>query len=138
MMSLVQIKTSIYSKLVADTGLVALLGGVNIYDIAQEDAVLPYISYSKITSKTAHELSSDGVEHFIGFVIVAKADSSLTTHNIMARIEAIFDEQFNADDLGAEFKILSINLVQSQIEQVDFERVKASMQFRFLIEKVAT
>ena len=134
MKGLLQLKTSIYAKLLADNSLISLLGGAHIYDIAQEDAVLPYISYSKIISQTIHDLSSDMVEHSISFVIVAKADSSLTTHNIMERMEVVFDEQFSTNDLNDGYELLSLNVINSQIEQVNFELLKGQLDIRVLIE----
>lgn len=134
MKGLLQLKAYIYAKLSADVNLINLMNGVNIYDIVQEEAVLPYITYERIISNPAHQLDADVYAHNIVLSIVAKADSSLTTHNIVARIEQLFEGLIEVEDLNDGFRLLSVDVKKSTIGQVDFEFVKASLEFECLIE----
>ena len=133
MIGLVQLRTYLYSKLSTDSDLTTLMGGMNIYDVVQENAVLPYIAYEQINGQKVHHLDVAVSEHIIRIVIVARADSSLTTHNIMARLEQIIDELPAYDDLTAGYKLSSAELLTTQIEQVDFEFVKGVMDIKLLI-----
>lgn len=134
MLGLVQAKAYLYAKITADTDLATLMDGVRIYDIVQEDAVLPYITYGNISSKLSHILDSEVTEHIVKFIIVAKADSSLTTHNIMARLEQIFDGFAPSEDLTAGFMLVTNELLSTGIEQVNFDNVKGQMDLKLLIE----
>lgn len=133
MMDLIKIKTWVYSKLSTDMSLTNLMNGVNIYDIVQENSPLPYISYEKIISNYKHQLDVQVREHLMTFSIMSKADSSLTTHNIMARMEQVFDEEFEQDDLGDGYKLLSLDIMKAEIAQSDFETVKAIMQIKLTV-----
>ncbi len=137
MHSLLQLKTRVYSKLSADTALISLLGGQHIFDTDQPDAKLPYIAYGKQESETANQLDADLYEHLLELKVVSKADSALTCHNILSRLEVIFDEQFAANDLGGNFKLLLMQVQKVQISQVDFNYVKGLLQLRILVEQVA-
>ncbi|MBL1420250.1 MAG: HK97 family phage prohead protease [Alphaproteobacteria bacterium] len=57
----------------------------------------------------------------------------LTTHNIMARLEQIFDELPANDDLTLGYELSSVNLLSTRIEQVDFEVVKGVIEVKLLI-----
>lgn len=134
MMGLEQLKSYLYAKLSTDDSLITLLAGVNIYDLVQENTPLPYVTYGKISSETSHQLDAQVVEHDVNFIIVARADSSLTTHNIMARLEQIFDELLDNEDLGGGYRLISADLLNTNIEQVDFNIVKAAMLMKLSIE----
>lgn len=134
MQGLVQLKSYLYTKLSVDTSLNNLMNGVNIYDLVQENANLPYIAYGQISSRSVHQLDAEMVEHVVKFAIVAKADSSLTTHNMMARMEQIFTDLLIDEDLSGGYRLASAELVATQIEQVDFELVKGQMELKLVVE----
>ncbi|MBL1242417.1 MAG: DUF3168 domain-containing protein [OCS116 cluster bacterium] len=133
MKGLLPLKTYLYARLSTDTDLIALLGGLHIYDVVQEGASLPYIAYDQISSQRVHQLDAQMSEHILRLVIVARADSSLTTHNIMARLEQIFDELPANDDLTLGYELSSATLLSTRIEQVDFEVVKGVIEVKLLI-----
>lgn len=133
MRGLLPLKTYLYARLSTDVDLIALLGGVHIYDVVQEAAVLPYIAYDHIRSQMVHQLDAQVSEHILRLVIVARADSSLTTHNIMARLEQVFDELPTKAELTLGYELSSVNLLSTQIDQVDFELVKGVIEVKLLV-----
>ena len=135
-MSVLQVKSWIYSKLSTDANLTILTGGLHVYDIVQENVTLPYISYQKTTSKLVHELDTEVRQHALKLVVVAKADSSLTTHNIMALIEDIFEADFAPGDIGAGYNLLSVEMIGTSVEQIDFDIVKGSMDYNICVERL--
>ncbi len=134
MLGLVQLKAYLYTEITANADLATIMDVVRFYDIVQESAVLPYISYDNISSKLLHVLDEEVTEHRVEFVIVAKADSSLTTHNIMATMERVFDGFAPEVNLSDGFALISSELIATQIEQVDFGHVKGRMEMKFLVE----
>lgn len=133
MRGLLQFKSYLYARLSGDADLITLLGSVNIYDVVQEGASLPYIAYDQISSQNIHQLDTQMTEHLVGFIVVARADSSLTTHNIMARLEQIIDELPANADLTLGYVMLSAELLTTSIEQTNFEIVKGVMQVKILM-----
>lgn len=133
MKGLLQLKSYLYARLSSDSDLTTLLGGAHIYDVVQEGAALPYIAYDQISSQNIHQLDEQMCEHMIGFIVVARADSSLTTHNIMARLEQLIDELPANADLTLGYAILSAELMSTSIEQKNFEIVKGVMQVKIFV-----
>ncbi|PCI88968.1 MAG: hypothetical protein COB24_00380 [Hyphomicrobiales bacterium] len=133
MRGLLQFKSYLYARLSSDADLITLLGGTHIYDVVQEGAALPYIAYEQISSQSTHQLDEQMSEHVIGLVVVARADSSLTTHNIMAQLEQLIDELPAKADLTLGYAMLSAELLTTSIEQTNFEIVKGAMQLKILV-----
>ncbi|MBL1419140.1 MAG: DUF3168 domain-containing protein [Alphaproteobacteria bacterium] len=133
MRGLLQFKSYFYTRLSSDADLVTLLGGAHIYDVVQESAALPYIAYEQISSQNTHQLDEQMTEHVIGLIVVARADSSLTTHNIMAQLEKLIDELPANADLTLGYEMLSAELLSTSIEQTNFEIVKGLMQVKILM-----
>jgi hypothetical protein len=60
---LIALRTAVRARLVADPGLVTLLGGERIYDEAPRGATLPYVTFSDAFARAWPEGGSPGHAH---------------------------------------------------------------------------
>lgn len=92
------IQKAIYSALIGDAALVALLGGPRLYDNAPQSPAFPYLTFAHSQVRDWDTGSEPGDEHLITLHVWSRATGRREAQAIMARIRTLLHDQVPALD----------------------------------------
>lgn len=86
------LQQSIYAKLAADAGVLALLGAPRIYDDVPQGTPFPYLTFGQSTLRDWSTGSETGDEHLLTLHVWSRAAGRKETHAIMDVLRSALHE----------------------------------------------
>lgn len=87
-----ELQKAIYGALVADTGVVAALGGARIYDDVPRGAVFPYVTFGPVTTRDWSTGTEQGAEHTLTLRAWSKNGGAREVHLVLDAVRAALHE----------------------------------------------
>ena len=87
------LQKAFHGRLIADAGLLALLGAPRIYDDVPRQPTFPYVAYGQSTVRDWSTGSDDAHEHIITVHVWTRASGRRPAHEISSAVEASLDQQ---------------------------------------------
>ena len=87
------LQKAIHARLIADTAILALIGGPRIYDDVPRQPAFPYVSYGQSTVRDWSTGTDDAHEHIVTLHVWTRANGRKPAHEISSAIEAAIDQQ---------------------------------------------
>jgi Protein of unknown function (DUF3168) len=82
-----------HARLVADTALIALLGGVRIYDDVPRLPTFPYVTYGASTVRDWSTGTDDAHEHTVTLHVWSRGAGRKPVHELLGAVEAAIDQR---------------------------------------------
>jgi hypothetical protein len=83
-----ELQKAIYTKLVTDAPLLALLGGARIYDDVPRGAAFPYVAFGPSTTRDWSTGTEPGGEHAVTLRVWSKSGGEKEVHLVLEAIRA--------------------------------------------------
>lgn len=87
------LQRSIYDKLAADSGVLAITGTARIFDDVPQRPVFPYVTLGQSTLRDWSTATDDGAEHLVTLHVWSRADGRREVHELMSALRAALHEQ---------------------------------------------
>lgn len=82
------LQQGIYQALAGDPQITGLLGGVNIFDDAPQNAAFPYLTFGQSVERDWSTGSEEGAEHTVTLHVWSRASGKKETHEIIETIRS--------------------------------------------------
>jgi hypothetical protein len=87
-----ELQKAVYGALLADTALVAMLGGAHIYDDVPRGAAFPYVSFGPSTTRDWSTGTEIGSEHLFTLRAWSKSGGESEVHRVLEAVRAALHE----------------------------------------------
>jgi Protein of unknown function (DUF3168) len=120
------------TALLADTALIALLGGSYIYDELPRGVQPLHVSFTNIETRDWSVMDQKAHEHFVTLEVVSNERSRAQAQNICNRIEAVLD---NAALLLTAHRLVNLRVVFWSVARARTDqKFGATLRFRAATE----
>ena len=127
------LQAAIYSLLIDDAALVALLGGPQIFDHVPQDTPFPYVTLTEIETRPWHTQTSIGSEHIITLNVWSDHHGRKQVHSIIAALDDALD---NAGLSLTDHTLVSLHTIfWTALSDLDGKRYKGIVRFRAVTER---
>lgn len=128
------LQTAVFAKLVADTGVLAALGGPRVYDHQAPRAEFPFVSFAQLTARDWSTATETGHEHTLVLHAWSRSRGRKQADEILSAIEtALHDQPLTL----AGHRLVNLRHEASQAQpDADGETIQGIIRFRAVTEVV--
>ena len=132
--SIVALRKSIHSFLIADAALTEMLNGPRIYDEAPRGTEPPYVTFGDARSRDWSTATDRGEEHFVQLDVWSAQRGARQALAVATRVQDLLDD--------GNLSLDNHTLVNLRFQQIDTRRenqgrfVRASLRFRAVTEAI--
>lgn len=130
--AIVALRKAIRARLIDDSALMAMLGGMRIFDEAPRGTQPPYVTFGDASARDWSTNTDRGVEHFVVIEVWSEQRGEREALSIAARVQDLLDDATLALE---DHRLVNLRYARLETRRENQGRfARASLRFRAVTE----